>query len=136
MYKLERRITEAFLSSGTLVGSSRREYKVGFPLPAQEAKAKNETAYILDASLNVLSRKIDAVVESDKEIWLLESKIRLNPSALGQALTYRDLFLRDNPREPKAVRTGIICLDDDPAVRRIAEAQGIKIFLLPRSKLG
>ena len=136
MYKLERRITEAFLSSGTLEGSSRREYKVGFPLPAPEAKAKNETAYILDASLNVLSRKIDAVVENDKEVWLLESKIRLNPSALGRALTYRELFLKDHPQEGRSVKTGIICLDDDPAVRRIAEAQGIKVFVLPRSKLG
>ncbi len=104
-------------------------------MPAPEAKAKNETQGILNASLNVLSRKVDAVVENDKEIWLLESKIRLNPSALGQAMTYRDLFLRDHPREPKTVRTGLICLDDDPAVRRIAEAQGIQVFVLPRSKL-
>jgi hypothetical protein len=132
MYQAERALTEKFRKSGTLKGASRKEVKVGFQKPPLKAKAKNPKQWSVDASLNVLSRKIDLVVENDKEVWILESKLALDPHALGQVMTYGALWKDDFPQDSRRVRLGIVCYHDDPKVRRVAEAQGVTIFKVPR----
>jgi hypothetical protein len=82
----------------------------------------------MDASLNVLSRKVDLVVETDNEVWICETKIRLSPEAVGQVLTYAKLYAQTYPLEGKPLRMAIICSMDDLGVRQVAEAQGITIF--------
>lgn len=85
--------------------------------------------------MRIVCKKVDLVVQNDEETWLLEVKIRLNPSAVGQAMTYRDLYPQTFPNDKRRLRTGIICAVDDPMVRRVAEAQGVSIFLIDPSKI-
>jgi len=107
---------------------------VGLPKPPAKLKAEDRVKYIYEAALRIIDRKIDAVVQNEEETWILETKIRLNPSAVGQAITYRELYQQTFPEDHRRVRAGIICEYDDPMVRRVAEAQGLTIFLCPPNK--
>jgi len=133
MYQAERVLVQQFLQRGILKGSSKVEVKVGFPKPPLQDKAKDRIGWLYEAALNVCSRKVDIVIENEQEIWLLEAKLRLSPGAVGQILTYAELYRQTFPLRNKKLRLGILCWTDDPGVRQVAEAQGITIFVLDRA---
>ena len=107
---------------------------MGIPKPPPTLKAENRTRYIYEAALNVVSRKVDIVVKTDNETWIIEVKRRLDPGAIGQVMSYRELYDQTFPNDGRRHRMGIVCEIDDPMIRRVAEAQGITIFVLPPSK--
>lgn len=106
---------------------------MGVPKPPSSLKAKDRNKWILEAALNVCSRKIDLVIQTETETWILEVKIRLNPKAIGQVMSYRELYKLTFPEDKRRLRLGIVCEVDDPLIRRVAEAEGIKIFIQPKS---
>jgi hypothetical protein len=61
-------------------------------------------------------KRIDAIGFKDNEIWIIEVKPQASISALGQILTYTDLFLaHKKPILP--VRSVVVCSAIDPEVR-------------------
>lgn len=75
------------------------------------------------------SKEIDCVCITDTNIYLIEFKDRVRPSAIGQILVYRDLFIQQyKPLLP--VKLMIVAGEDDPQTRIIAEKQGIEVVVL------
>lgn len=130
MYQKERLLINRFIKAGILNGEWTKELKVGFPKPSISKRATDATGYTAEACLSVCCRKIDLVCRDREETWLLEAKLRLVPSAIGQLLVYRTDYRRSYPDDKNKICLGIITLTDDAAVRAEAERQGIKIFVL------
>jgi len=60
-------------------------------------------------------KQIDAICETEKEIWIIEVKERVRPSAVGQLLVYQDLYVKQyNP--VKNVKKLLIARLDDPSI--------------------
>ena len=75
------------------------------------------------------SKRIDVVMENEREIWILEVKEIVRPAAIGQLLVYRDMFLQ-RVRPVKPVHLGIVAGRDDQDVRIVASKYGIKVFVV------
>lgn len=80
-------------------------------------------------ALRLTQKRIDAVLHTEKEIWLMEVKMRASVSALGQLLTYKQLYERE--REPdKPVRLGVVCRQVAPDMEKVFEQNNVTIFLV------
>lgn len=73
-------------------------------------------------------KRIDVLAWQGDQPTIVEVKERVNPAVLGQLLTYRQLFLEDNPdaAEPILVAIGRY---SDPDTLRSLQAQGITVYL-------
>ena len=77
---------------------------------------------------NAVSRKrIDAVGRTADEIWVIEIKPYASFLALGQALTYTDLFVKDFGSSPPA-RPVIVATATDPDIVYTADRLGVRII--------
>lgn len=73
--------------------------------------------------------RIDAVIETDKEIWLLEVTPKLKKHVIGGCLLYRDLFMYQfEPTKP--VRLGIVSGVDDPRTHFTLKKHDIKLWIV------
>ncbi len=70
--------------------------------------------------------RIDAVVETDKEVWLVEFKDRVRMSGLGQLITYAALY-REQYKPTKPVRMLMVAGQNDPQIAIVGNAQGIGV---------
>lgn len=73
--------------------------------------------------------RIDAVGYKGDRIDIIEIKPSVNVTALGQVITYTDLFIKEHPGMKNIVPT-IVASREMPDVRRVAEERGIKIILV------
>ncbi len=73
------------------------------------------------------AHRIDAVCFRDREVWLLEFKIRLKYSAIGQLQGYRDWFERQYAPK-KFVRLGVAFAIDTPELHATCERLGITLW--------
>ena len=75
----------------------------------------------LKAQVKAVSRKrVDVIVETPEDIWIVEIKPRAGMSALGQVLCYRELYVREY-QPTKRVRMVVIAEraeSDVPSVYR------------------
>lgn len=73
-------------------------------------------------------KRIDVLAWQGAQPTIVEVKERVTPAVLGQLLTYRQLFLEENPDalEPVLVAIG---RTSDPDTIRALNAQGVSIFL-------
>lgn len=74
--------------------------------------------------------RIDAVGETDREIWIFEVKPRAGRSALGQLEAYRFWYVRQF-RPAKPVRLAVVCYDVDKNLEPIFASKGIEVFRVP-----
>jgi len=87
--------------------------------------------YITDAEATLWSRltskRIDAVAETPGEIYVIEIKDRLRPSAVGQALTYKTLY-EEQFAPHKPVTATIVTEIGDLDMQHVCDAYNIKVF--------
>jgi len=75
------------------------------------------------------AHRIDAVCFTEEKIYLIEFKIRLKYSAIGQLQGYLDWFKRDyHPTKP--VELVVVAAYDRPELHETLERLGIKLILL------
>jgi len=74
--------------------------------------------------------RIDAVGETEREIWIFEVKPRAGRSALGQLEAYRFWYIRQF-RPSKPVRLAVVCYDVDKNLEPIFASKGIEVFRVP-----
>ena len=73
------------------------------------------------------SKRIDAVAETVGNIYVIEIKDRLRPSAVGQALTYKTLY-EEQFAPHKPVITTIVTELGDLDMQHVCDAYNIKVF--------
>jgi hypothetical protein len=73
-------------------------------------------------------KRIDLLVWRGRQPVIIEAKSRVDPSCLGQILTYRDLWLEDNPDAPEPELVVIGRTSDDDTIRAL-NARGVVVFL-------
>jgi len=76
---------------------------------------------------------VDLVFEKEDETWLIEAKSILNYEALGQILSYKELYLQKCV-SPENIKLGIACEKSDPDIEQACKRYGIKIFVLGEVK--
>jgi len=81
------------------------------------------------AWLHLKQERIDAVVETDEEIILVEIKDVVRKSAIGQLLHYKRRF-EEEYKPDKPIKLMIVAGEDDPEVRKTAEEEGIEVVVL------
>ena len=79
--------------------------------------------------VEVGAHRIDATCETAAEIWLLEFKLRLKYSAIGQLASYRDWFKRDYTPTKPVKAMGVYTLDR-PELHETCEKLDIKLYQL------
>lgn len=73
-------------------------------------------------------KRIDMMAWQGLQPFIFEVKVRVAPYALGQLLTYRHLWLEDNPDalEPRLV---VIARVGDPDTERVLEQNGVDVYI-------
>jgi hypothetical protein len=72
--------------------------------------------------------RIDMLAWQGEQPWIFEVKERAIHAAIGQLLTYRHLWMEDNPdeREP---RLAVIARTIEPDMERVFRAAGVDVYL-------
>ena len=92
------------------------------PLPSDPAWMGN----LLSA---VTKKRVDAVGETRNDIWIFEVKPRISMSALGQLVTYFELYQAEY-RPTKAVMLAAIGEREAPDIRSSFELYAVNIILV------
>jgi len=95
----------------------------GIPPPPD---ASEQVRKVIEATSK---KRVDAIGETDRDIWIFEVKERGGMSALGQLLTYRYLYMKEY-RPTKPVRLALVCSRLEPDVSSVLQAQGIEIYVV------
>lgn len=104
--------------------------RFGFSVRVGQARTPDPTHLIgVQASTIYSSRKrIDLVGVKDQTHTLVEAKQRIEPSALGQILTYRKLYLEDNPGVTNTVMV-VIGRYTDTDTQSSLNAHGVHVLI-------
>ena len=77
----------------------------------------------------VTKKRVDAVGETETDIWLFEVKPRISMSALGQLVTYFELYQQE-VRPVKPVMLAAIGEREAPDIRAAFELYAVNIILV------
>lgn len=77
----------------------------------------------------VTKKRVDAVGETDKDIWIFEVKPRISMSALGQLVTYFELYQEEH-RPVKPVMLAAIGEREAPDIRSSFDLYAVNIILV------
>ena len=135
--KTEHTIRNDFIKSGILKGNFDTEVEVGMKRIRERATSdyRKEWGEFENKRDNILLpklRKIDAVCKTSDLTWILEVKKELNFEAIGQVLTYKELYKEDNPEAE--VKLGIICDKFNKIIGDTCKDYGIKVFWKRKDK--
>lgn len=93
-------------------------------------------AAVLDAATEAMLRRsnryADLVGVTDREIWVVESKVVAEPGAISQVLHYRDLIGTTptlKPHMSKTIQPILLWAVDDPVIHATAVRQGIRVVV-------
>ncbi len=75
------------------------------------------------------AKKIDVIIETEEKYIICEVKGRVRPSAIGQLIVYRDMFIQQYKPE-KPVELLIVAKYFDIDVAKIAKSLGIKVWTI------
>jgi len=75
------------------------------------------------------SKRIDAVAETPSNIYVIEIKDRLRPSAVGQALTYKTLYEEQFKPEKPVIAT-ILTKLSDPDMKHVCDVYNIEVWMI------
>ena len=76
------------------------------------------------------SKRVDAIAETDKEVWLIEVATSPGLRAVGQLLTYWSLWQED-PKIMKPERLVLVCASVDTDLLASAAKYGILTYVTP-----
>lgn len=106
------------------------DYTFDFRLPYELTEAEKLMEESMQRMfINLKSMRIDAVVETEDNIWILEVAKGLELSYTGKLLGYTDLY-REIFGAPKPLKMGVVARDDNPMARRALERMGVKIWIV------
>ena len=75
------------------------------------------------------AKRIDLVIKSPQEVWIVEITPKLSKAAIGGVYVYRDLYIKQF--HPKVrVRLAVVCEVDDPAYRLYAAEHDINVWVV------
>lgn len=77
----------------------------------------------------VTKKRVDAVGETETDIWIFEVKPRISMSALGQLVTYFELYQQEH-RPVKPVMLAAIGEREAPDIRAAFELYAVNIILV------
>jgi len=122
----EKTIADRWVRKALLQG--RREWDVHLNVPKVEVPAywtKKDTANYE----SLVAKRIDLVVHSKNEIWIIEITPKVSKAAVGGCLTYKDLYEKQfNPEKP--VKLGMIVEVDDPAYHNTLKNLDITLWVV------
>ncbi len=75
-------------------------------------------------------KRIDILAWQGSQATILEVKERLIPAALGQLLTYRHLWMEENPNAKQPL-LGAIARTSDDDTNRVLQSHDVTIYLIP-----
>ncbi len=76
-----------------------------------------------------MAKRIDLVVHSKNEIWIIEITPKVSKAAVGGCLTYKDLYEKQfKPTKP--VKLGMIVEVDDPAYHNTLKNLDITLWVV------
>ena len=83
---------------------------------------------IQKATLWSFRKRIDLIAFQGRLATIIEVKLRVTPTVLGQSVAYRHLWLEDHPdaREPRLVVLGTY---SDTDTLRVLSAQGVDVYI-------
>ena len=88
-----------------------------------------EPDYMKKLKLAVTRKRVDAVGETADDIWIFEVKPRISMSALGQLVTYFELYQREY-RPVKPVMLAAIGEREAPDIRGSFDLYAVNIILV------
>lgn len=89
--------------------------------------------WMWDVVNGVTRKRIDVIGRQGQTLYIVEVKTVLNMKALGQAVSYNDLFDRDYETDMQTIPT-VICELDDEDIAPVAKKLGV-LVLVNTSKL-
>jgi hypothetical protein len=99
---------------------------VGGPwLPEGSAPDKFELQYAYNTS-----KRVDAIAETDTEVWLIEVATAPGLRVIGQLMTYWALWLED-PKINKPEKLVLVCAAVDTDLLACAAKYGIVTYVMP-----
>lgn len=122
----ERPIWDRYVKSRTL-DIIRVEYDLhlgeGVPPPVG---ASPGTVAVVQATSR---KRVDVVAHTPNAIYIIEIKPRAGMGALGQLLTYRDLYLEER-RPLKPVKLAVVCERMAPDILQTYARHGIEVYIV------
>ena len=88
-----------------------------------------EPPYITALKSAVTRKRVDAIGENSEGIWIFEVKPRVGMSALGQLLSYFELYIKEYPTT-KTVMLAAVGERKEPDIDDIFMLHSIHIFLV------
>jgi len=83
----------------------------------------------VDIEVRVGRKSIDMVCEKGNVIWVAEAKKQLDYKAVGQVLSYMNLYKKRNGKE---IKTAIVCWYGDSQIESACQELGIEVFVVGR----
>jgi len=106
----------------------RREYDV--KLAVSEVKIPAYwTKKDIEQYHGLWDKRIDLVVHASDAVWIIEIKPKLTMTAIGQCLSYQELYEKEF-KPDKEIKLGIICEADDPNFHSTLEKLDIKLWVV------
>lgn len=126
MLQDEARIWTKFLR-GTELNFIRIDYDVH--LGAGILPVPGEPSFMKVLKLAVTRKRADAVAETAEDLWLFEVKPRISMSALGQLITYFELYQAEY-HPMKAVTLAAVGEREAPDIRPTFDLYAVNIILV------
>ena len=127
MGPMDTRVWQAALKLG-LVKFDRVEYDVRLGGAGADLVAQHEDHKTMWETL--LRKRVDVVGHRGKDIYVIEVKPVAGHSALGQCISYRDLWSKEKPGAVKP-RAMCVCALADPDLAPIYSTYGVDVVVLP-----
>lgn len=106
-----------------------QEYLLARPMqenPAEKQELQNfkkSFSYISGKSIDLLHERNDGTFD------IIEAKTKLNWSAVGQAIGYKQIFCKLNNISLDKVHTNIVCNQSDVFIEYVCDELGIKVIV-------
>lgn len=129
----EEKLVKSFLKKAAefgFAGKIHQEYLLARPVednPSENLELKNfkkAFSYVSGKSIDLLHEGNDGTFD------IIEAKTKLNWSAVGQAIGYKQIFCRLNNIPLDKVRSNIVCNQSDGFVEYVCDELGIKVIIL------
>lgn len=132
----ERTVKESGVIRDYLENHGREFDQIGFSVRVGQALRPDPTHLVgVQKSTIYSSRKrIDVVGVGGAGITLVEAKARIEPSALGQILTYRNLWLEEYPTNTNPNLVVIGRYTDQDTIKSL-NAHGVTVYVYPEAAI-
>ena len=88
-----------------------------------------EPEWLVRLKRAITRKRVDAIAETEEDIWIFEVKPRIGMSALGQLLTYYELYMEEYSPE-KPIMLAAVGRRKEPDIDGAFELYAVNIFLV------